>query len=94
MAKWLNNKNTCDFDQINLNQMFFRGPREFEFLGTLVDGAHWQGQKKMRRPDKSGRGGYQGLFIKQSPPTIKLDTFIKRYPFSFSLNEKTLIVFF
>ena len=87
MAKWLNNTNTCAFDQINLNQPFFRG-------WTLVDGAHWQGQKKMRRPDKSGRGGYQGLFIKHPPPTIILDTFIKRYPFSFSLNEKTLIIFF
>ena len=38
----------------------FREPREFEYLRTLVDGAHWQGQKKLKRPDRSGRGGHLG----------------------------------
>ena len=38
----------------------FREPREFEYLKTLVDGAHWQGQKKLKRPDRSGRGGHLG----------------------------------
>ena len=35
-------------------------PREFEYLRCLVDGSHWQGQKKMRKADKSGRGGHLG----------------------------------
>ena len=38
----------------------FREPREFEFLRTLVDGAHWQGQKRLRKPDRTGRGGHIG----------------------------------
>ena len=38
----------------------FREPREFEYLRTLVDGAHWQGQKKLKRPDRSGREGHIG----------------------------------
>ena len=38
----------------------FREPREFEYLRTLVDGAHWQGQKRLKRPDRSGRGGHLG----------------------------------
>ena len=38
----------------------FREPRKFEYLRTLVDGAHWQGQKKLKRPDRSGRGGHLG----------------------------------
>ena len=40
--------------------MFIREPREFKFLRTLVDGAHWAGQKRLRRPDRSGRGGHIG----------------------------------
>ena len=40
--------------------MYLREPREFEFLHTLVDGAHWNGQKRLRRPDRSGRGGHLG----------------------------------
>ena len=40
--------------------IFYREPREFEFLRTLVDGAHWQGQKRLRRPDRTGTGGHLG----------------------------------
>ena len=40
--------------------MFFRELREFEFLRNLVDGAQWNGQKRLRRPDRTGRGGHLG----------------------------------
>ena len=60
MAKWLNNKNTGDVDQINLNKLCLGSQESLNFFRTLVDGAHWQGQKKMRHPDKSGRGGHLG----------------------------------
>jgi hypothetical protein len=40
--------------------LFFREPREFQYLRTLVDGAHWQGQKRLRRPDRTGKGGHLG----------------------------------
>ena len=40
--------------------MFPREPREFECLRTLVDGAHWNGQKRLRRPDRTGLGGSGG----------------------------------
>ena len=46
----------CGLDQYILN----REPREFEYLRCLVDGAHWQGQKKLKKPDKSGIGGHIG----------------------------------
>ena len=29
-------------------------------MRTLVDGAHWQGQKRLRRPDRTGSGGHLG----------------------------------
>ena len=53
----------CGLDPYLLNHQrdhFFREPRKFEYLRTLVDGAHWQGQKKLKRPDRSGRGGHLG----------------------------------
>ena len=46
----------CGLDNYLLN----REPREFQYLRCLVDGSHWQGQKKMRKPDRSGRGGHLG----------------------------------
>ena len=46
----------CGLDRYILN----REPREFEFLRCLVDGSHWQGHKKMKKPDRSGAGGHSG----------------------------------
>lgn len=46
----------CGLDAYILN----REPREFQFLRCLVDGSHWNGQKKLKRPDKSGKGGHLG----------------------------------
>ena len=46
----------CGLDPYLLN----REPREFQYLRTLVDGAHWQGQKRLRRPDRTGAGGHLG----------------------------------
>ena len=37
-----------------------REPREFEYLRCLVDGSHWNGQKKLRHSDNNGRGGHLG----------------------------------
>ena len=37
-----------------------REPEEFEFIRFLVDGSHWNGQKKLKKPDKSGKGGHLG----------------------------------
>ena len=39
---------------------FCREPREFEYLRCLVDGAHWQGQKRLKKPDRAGKGGHLG----------------------------------
>ena len=47
---------SCGLDQCILN----REPREFQYLRCLVDGSHWNGQKKMRKPDRSGKGGHLG----------------------------------
>ena len=46
----------CGLDAFILN----REPREFEYLRCLVDGSHWQGHKKLKKPDKSGNGGHIG----------------------------------
>ena len=46
----------CGLDQYLLN----REPREFQFLRCLVDGSHWQGQKKLKKPNRSGKGGHLG----------------------------------
>ena len=37
-----------------------REAKNYEFLRFLVDGAHWNSQKKLKRPDNSGRGGHIG----------------------------------
>ena len=42
------------------NKYLNREPREFEYLRCLVDGSHWQGQKRLRKPDRSGKGGHLG----------------------------------
>ena len=52
----------CGLDPYLLN----REPREFQYLRTLVDGAHWQGQKRLRRPDRNGSGGHLGCSGKAS----------------------------
>ena len=46
----------CGLDAYILN----REPREFQFLRCLVDGSHWQGQKQLKKPNKSGKGGHLG----------------------------------
>ena len=48
--------NACGLDAYMLN----REPREFQYLRCLVDGSHWQGQKKLKKPNKSGKGGHLG----------------------------------
>lgn len=48
--------NGCNLDSYILN----REPREFEFLRILVDGAHVQGHKRLKRPASGGRGGHSG----------------------------------
>ena len=45
---------------LTIKETIFREPCKFEYLRTLVDGAHWQGQKKLKRPARSGRGGHLG----------------------------------
>jgi hypothetical protein len=47
---------SCGLDQYLLN----REPREFEYLRCLVDGSHWSSQKRLRKPDRSGKGGHLG----------------------------------
>ena len=48
--------NACGLDAYMLN----REPREFQYLRCLVDGSHWQGQNKLKKPNKSGKGGHLG----------------------------------
>ena len=50
---------SCGLDTYILN----REPREFEYLRCLVDGSHWNGQKKLRKPDNSGHGGHMGCSL-------------------------------
>ena len=37
-----------------------RDPWEFEYMRTLVDGAHWASQKQLKKPNQTGRGGHLG----------------------------------
>ena len=37
-----------------------REPNEAKYLRFLVDGAHWNGQRKLKKADKSGGGGHLG----------------------------------
>ena len=47
---------SCGLDNYLLN----REPKEFEYKRTLLDGAHWSSQKKLRKPNQSGKGGHLG----------------------------------
>ena len=47
----------CGLQRYALN----REPENFEYVRFLVDGCHFQGQKKLRRPDsRSGKSGHLG----------------------------------
>ena len=35
-------------------------PQEFKFVKVEVDGAHWEGVKKLRQPDSTDRIGHLG----------------------------------
>ena len=37
-----------------------REPTQFQYTRFLVDGSHWQGQRKLKKPDYSGKGGHLG----------------------------------
>ena len=37
-----------------------RDPRHFEGFRFLIDGAHWQGQKRLKKADTAGKGGHFG----------------------------------
>ena len=43
---------SCGLDPYLLN----RDPKDFEYKRTLVDGAHWASQKKLKRPNQTGKG--------------------------------------
>ena len=46
----------CNLHRYALN----REPMDFENICFLVDGSHWQGQKKLKKADKTGKGGHLG----------------------------------
>ena len=46
----------CGMDSYLLN----REPKQFEYMRTLVDGAHWAAMKKLSKPHQTGRGGHIG----------------------------------
>ena len=46
----------CKFDAYMLN----REAEPLEYLLTLVDGSHWNAQKKMKHPNSKGKGGHLG----------------------------------
>ena len=37
-----------------------REPREFKFVKMNTDGGHWLGQKRLKKPGQSGKGGHLG----------------------------------
>ena len=37
-----------------------REPEEFKYVRFLVDGSHWNGQRKLKKADRSGKGGHLG----------------------------------
>ena len=47
---------SCGLDPYLLN----RNPKDFEYKRTLVDGAQWASQKKLKRPNQTGKGGHIG----------------------------------
>ena len=40
-----------------------REPNDCKFLRFLVDGAHWNGQRKLKKADRSGGGGHLGCSL-------------------------------
>ena len=46
----------CIFEPYVLN----RESKLLENIMVLVDGSHWVGQKKLKKPDKQGKGGHLG----------------------------------
>ena len=46
----------CKFDTYMLN----REANPLKYLLTLVDGSHWNAQKKMKNPNSKGKGGHLG----------------------------------
>ena len=46
----------CLFEPYTMN----REALILENVLVLVDGAHWAGQKKLKKPDQSGKGGHLG----------------------------------
>ena len=42
----------CNLHPYSLN----REAKDFEFVISLVDGCHWAGNRKMKRPDKNAKG--------------------------------------
>ena len=78
--------NACGLDAYILN----REPREFQYLRCLVDGSHWQGQKKLKKPNKSGKGDIWG--VQRASTLIFTRYFINYYQApAFYLTIKYLI---
>ena len=50
----------ADFGCIAHKYCLNREPREFKFIMIKVDGAHWEGVKKLRRPDSTSQNGHLG----------------------------------
>ena len=48
--------NGCNFYEYMMN----REPKKFQYLRVLIDGAHWNGQKSLKKPDRTGSGGHLG----------------------------------
>ena len=46
----------CLFDAYTLN----REAKLLENVLVLVDGSHWEGQKKLKKSDRNGKGGHIG----------------------------------
>ena len=46
----------CLFEPYTMN----REAPLLEKVLVLVDGSHWAGQKKLKKPDKGGKGGHLG----------------------------------
>ena len=46
----------CIFEQYMMN----REAKFLEKMNVLVDGSHWQGMKKLKKSDRSGKGGHLG----------------------------------
>ena len=47
---------TWGLDEYLLN----REAKQFQYLRVLVDGSHWQSQKRQKKPNNKGKGGHNG----------------------------------